>query len=191
MNTKLTFNNTGSKCHWHWTKTKKNNESCCYWWRANGFWHSHSTDFEQYICHPQRNQLWVSSEGNKSNWRLVITCYQQIFEFSCFFHPSNRTSVDNGYLSDYKMTVYSSVRFGCLFSLCWISMTYHICTYLEGNVRGLVSRKKLAKDKAEKALLMVKGTLDYSDFKDVDMVIEVSYCNLSPLYRQSLSYLPF
>ncbi|XP_041998095.1 peroxisomal fatty acid beta-oxidation multifunctional protein AIM1-like isoform X2 [Salvia splendens] len=43
---------------------------------------------------------------------------------------------------------------------------------IEGNVRGLVSRKKLAKDKAEKALLMVKGTLDYTDFKDVDMVIE-------------------
>ena len=61
-----------------------------------------------------------------------------------------------------------------------LSMTYHFCAYLEGNVRGLVSRKKLAKDKAEKALLMVKGTLDYSDFKDVDMVIEVSYCNLSP-----------
>ncbi|KAL1554893.1 Altered inheritance of mitochondria protein 1 [Salvia divinorum] len=43
---------------------------------------------------------------------------------------------------------------------------------IEGNVRGLVSRKRLAKVKAEKALLMVKGTLDYSDFKDVDMVIE-------------------
>ncbi|XP_047940459.1 peroxisomal fatty acid beta-oxidation multifunctional protein AIM1 [Salvia hispanica] len=43
---------------------------------------------------------------------------------------------------------------------------------IEGNVRSLVSRKKLAKDKAEKALLMVKGTLDYTDFKDVDMVIE-------------------
>lgn len=60
------------------------------------------------------------------------------------------------------------------------SMAYHFCACLEGNVRGLVSRKRLAKEKAEKALLMVKGTLDYSDFKDVDMVIEVGYCNLSP-----------
>lgn len=42
------------------------------------------------------------------------------------------------------------------------------------NVRGLVSRKRLAQDKAEKALSMVKGVLDYSEFKDVDMVIEVS-----------------
>ncbi|XP_042060407.1 peroxisomal fatty acid beta-oxidation multifunctional protein AIM1-like [Salvia splendens] len=49
---------------------------------------------------------------------------------------------------------------------------------IEGNVRGLVSRKKLAKDKAEKALLMVKGTLDYSDFKDVDMVIEAVVENI-------------
>lgn len=45
---------------------------------------------------------------------------------------------------------------------------------MQGNVQGLVSRKRLAKDKAEKALLMLKGTLDYSDFKDVDMVIEVN-----------------
>lgn len=43
------------------------------------------------------------------------------------------------------------------------------------NVRGLVSRKRLAQDKAEKALSMVKGVLDYSEFKDVDMVIEVSW----------------
>ncbi|KAG6411214.1 hypothetical protein SASPL_129292 [Salvia splendens] len=49
---------------------------------------------------------------------------------------------------------------------------------IEGNVRGLVSRKKLPKGKAEKALLMVKGTLDYSDFKDVDMVIEAVVENI-------------
>ncbi|PIN08136.1 Hydroxyacyl-CoA dehydrogenase/enoyl-CoA hydratase [Handroanthus impetiginosus] len=43
---------------------------------------------------------------------------------------------------------------------------------IEANVQGLVSRKRLSKDKAEKALLMLKGVLDYSEFKDVDMVIE-------------------
>lgn len=42
------------------------------------------------------------------------------------------------------------------------------------NVQGLVSKGKLTADKAEKALSMLKGVLDYSDFKDVDMVIEVS-----------------
>lgn len=49
---------------------------------------------------------------------------------------------------------------------------------IEGNVRGLVTRGKLAKDKAEKALSMLKGALDYSEFKDVDMVIEAVIENI-------------
>ncbi|KAK3034326.1 hypothetical protein RJ639_032224 [Escallonia herrerae] len=44
--------------------------------------------------------------------------------------------------------------------------------FVEANVRGLVTRKKLSHDKAEKALSMLKGVLDYSEFRDVDMVIE-------------------
>lgn len=43
---------------------------------------------------------------------------------------------------------------------------------VEANVRGLVTRKKLAQDKADKAISMLKGVLDYSEFRDVDMVIE-------------------
>ncbi|KAK1365379.1 peroxisomal fatty acid beta-oxidation multifunctional protein AIM1 [Heracleum sosnowskyi] len=43
---------------------------------------------------------------------------------------------------------------------------------IEVNVQGLVARKKLTKDKAVKALALLKGVLDYSEFKDVDMVIE-------------------
>ncbi|KAB1209246.1 Peroxisomal fatty acid beta-oxidation multifunctional protein AIM1 [Morella rubra] len=43
---------------------------------------------------------------------------------------------------------------------------------IEANVRGLVTKGKLTQDKAGKTLSMVKGALDYSDFKDVDMVIE-------------------
>ncbi|KAK4481222.1 hypothetical protein RD792_012105 [Penstemon davidsonii] len=50
---------------------------------------------------------------------------------------------------------------------------------IEANVRGLVSRKKLAHDKAEKALLMLKGVLNYSEFKDADMVIEAVIENIS------------
>ncbi|GJT75313.1 peroxisomal fatty acid beta-oxidation multifunctional protein AIM1-like protein [Tanacetum coccineum] len=43
---------------------------------------------------------------------------------------------------------------------------------VEANIRGMVARKKLAQSRAEKALTMIKGVLDYSEFKDVDMVIE-------------------
>ncbi|KAM1061808.1 hypothetical protein FF1_026224 [Malus domestica] len=43
---------------------------------------------------------------------------------------------------------------------------------IEGNVKGLVTRRGLTQDKAQKALALLKGSLDYSDFKDVDMVIE-------------------
>ncbi|TYJ24818.1 hypothetical protein E1A91_A07G005000v1 [Gossypium mustelinum] len=43
---------------------------------------------------------------------------------------------------------------------------------IQANVRGLVTRGKLTKDKADKALSILKGVLDYSEFKDVDMVIE-------------------
>ena len=49
--------------------------------------------------------------------------------------------------------------------------------HVTANVRGLVTRGKLTQDKAHKALSMLKGVLDYSEFKDVDMVIEVgSFC---------------
>ena len=41
------------------------------------------------------------------------------------------------------------------------------------NLKSLVSRGKLTQDKAGKALSLLKGVLDYSEFKDVDMVIEV------------------
>ncbi|XP_073052314.1 peroxisomal fatty acid beta-oxidation multifunctional protein AIM1-like isoform X2 [Primulina eburnea] len=50
---------------------------------------------------------------------------------------------------------------------------------IQVNVRGLVSRKKLTLHKAEKALSMLKGVLDYSEFKDVDMVIEAVIENIS------------
>ncbi|KAE7998726.1 hypothetical protein FH972_003237 [Carpinus fangiana] len=43
---------------------------------------------------------------------------------------------------------------------------------IEANVRDLVKKGKLTQDKAEKTLSMLKGVLDYSDFKEVDMVIE-------------------
>ncbi|RZC90569.1 hypothetical protein C5167_029702 [Papaver somniferum] len=43
---------------------------------------------------------------------------------------------------------------------------------VEGNLRGLVARGKMTEDKAEKALSILTGVLDYSEFKHVDMVIE-------------------
>ena len=42
-----------------------------------------------------------------------------------------------------------------------------------GNLEGLVKRGSLTKDKMNKAISLLKGALDYADFKDVDMVIEV------------------
>ncbi|ONH98172.1 hypothetical protein PRUPE_7G233700 [Prunus persica] len=43
---------------------------------------------------------------------------------------------------------------------------------IEANVKGLVTKGKLTQDKAQQTLSLLKGSLDYSDFKDVDMVIE-------------------
>lgn len=62
-------------------------------------------------------------------------------------------------------------------------MIYHYSCYsrcnnvsfflVTANIKGLVSRGKLTQDKAGKALSLLKGVLDYTEFKDVDMVIEV------------------
>lgn len=41
------------------------------------------------------------------------------------------------------------------------------------NLEDLVKRGSLAKDRINKVMSLLKGTLDYSDFKDVDMAIEV------------------
>jgi enoyl-CoA hydratase/3-hydroxyacyl-CoA dehydrogenase len=43
---------------------------------------------------------------------------------------------------------------------------------IAANLQGLVKRGSLTKDKMNKAMSLLKGALDYSDFKDVDMVIE-------------------
>ncbi|KAG0495827.1 hypothetical protein HPP92_000518 [Vanilla planifolia] len=43
---------------------------------------------------------------------------------------------------------------------------------IEVNLEGLVKKGSLALDKKKKALAILKGVLDYSDFRNVDMVIE-------------------
>lgn len=43
---------------------------------------------------------------------------------------------------------------------------------VEANLDGLVKKGSLAKDKMSKTLSLLKGALDYSEFKNVDMVIE-------------------
>ncbi|KAJ1419413.1 hypothetical protein SESBI_15164, partial [Sesbania bispinosa] len=50
---------------------------------------------------------------------------------------------------------------------------------IEANVRSLVTRGKLTKQKADGALSLLKGVLDYTEFKDVDMVIEAVIENIS------------
>ncbi|KAL0739136.1 hypothetical protein Bca4012_015346 [Brassica carinata] len=49
---------------------------------------------------------------------------------------------------------------------------------VEENLNSLVSRGKLTQDKAEKAFSLLKGVLDYTEFKDVDMVIEAVIENI-------------
>ncbi|PWZ23341.1 hypothetical protein Zm00014a_021369 [Zea mays] len=43
---------------------------------------------------------------------------------------------------------------------------------IAANLEDLVKRGSLAKDRINKVMSLLKGTLDYSDFKDVDMAIE-------------------
>ncbi|KAL9324594.1 hypothetical protein ACSQ67_009451 [Phaseolus vulgaris] len=50
---------------------------------------------------------------------------------------------------------------------------------IEGNVNALLRRGKLTKQKADAALSLLQGVLDYSEFKDVDLVIEAVIENLS------------
>ncbi|XP_022999434.1 peroxisomal fatty acid beta-oxidation multifunctional protein AIM1 [Cucurbita maxima] len=57
---------------------------------------------------------------------------------------------------------------------------------IEANLRGLVVKGKLTEDKADKAFRILKGSLDYSDFKDVDMVIEAVVENV-PLKQKIFS----
>jgi len=44
---------------------------------------------------------------------------------------------------------------------------------ITGNLEGLVKKGVIPKEKMSNALKLVKGTMDYSEFSDVDMVIEV------------------
>ncbi|KAM6583181.1 hypothetical protein CsatB_010183 [Cannabis sativa] len=46
------------------------------------------------------------------------------------------------------------------------------------NMQGLVEKGKLVRAKADKALSLHKGVLDYIEFKDVDLVIEVKPCSV-------------
>ncbi|CAN6231229.1 unnamed protein product [Urochloa humidicola] len=47
------------------------------------------------------------------------------------------------------------------------------------NLEGLAKRASLTKDKINKSMSLLKGALDYSEFKDVDMVIEAVIENIS------------
>lgn len=53
---------------------------------------------------------------------------------------------------------------------------------MTANVNGLVRRGKLTKQKADAALSLLRGVLDYSEFKDVDLVIEVGCLKSLLLY---------
>lgn len=46
---------------------------------------------------------------------------------------------------------------------------------LSANLDGLLKKKAISKDKMNSALSLLNGTLDYSEFRDIDMVIEVIF----------------
>ncbi|PVH65938.1 hypothetical protein PAHAL_1G109100 [Panicum hallii] len=50
---------------------------------------------------------------------------------------------------------------------------------IAANLEGLVKRGSLKRDRISKAMSLLKGALDYSEFKDVDMVIEAVLENIS------------
>ncbi|WOL01171.1 hypothetical protein Cni_G09885 [Canna indica] len=57
---------------------------------------------------------------------------------------------------------------------------------IQANLEGLMKKESLTQDKMNKTLSLVKGALDYSEFKDVDMVIEPRH-----LSRFSVPQRPF
>lgn len=44
---------------------------------------------------------------------------------------------------------------------------------LSANLKSRVKKGQMSQEKFEKTLSLLKGTLDYESFRDVDMVIEV------------------
>lgn len=46
--------------------------------------------------------------------------------------------------------------------------------FVPANLRGLATKGKITQAGVDKALSLLKGSLDYAEFKNVDMVIEVS-----------------
>uniref|UniRef100_A0A803P2S0 3-hydroxyacyl-CoA dehydrogenase NAD binding domain-containing protein n=1 Tax=Cannabis sativa TaxID=3483 RepID=A0A803P2S0_CANSA len=50
---------------------------------------------------------------------------------------------------------------------------------IQANMRGLVEKGNMARAKADKALSLLKGVLDYIEFKDVDLVIETVIENIT------------
>ena len=45
---------------------------------------------------------------------------------------------------------------------------------LAGNLQSRVKKGKMSEEKFEKIFSLVQGAVDYENFRDVDMVIEVS-----------------
>ena len=48
-----------------------------------------------------------------------------------------------------------------------------LCSFYAANLQSRVKKGKMSQEKFEKTLSLLKGSLDYESFRDVDMVIEV------------------
>ncbi|RRT68795.1 hypothetical protein B296_00022530, partial [Ensete ventricosum] len=74
---------------------------------------------------------------------------------------------------DAKLQIFIVFGGKCIFSL-YDSKKIVLSLLTTANLEGLVKKGSLTQDKMNKALSLLKGALDYSEFKHVDMVIEAS-----------------
>lgn len=65
----------------------------------------------------------------------------------------------------------------CLLELFSESFWTYELSSVTVNLEGLVKKGAMTQDQMNKALSLLKGVLDYSEFKDVDMVVEVGQFN--------------
>lgn len=64
----------------------------------------------------------------------------------------------------------------CSFKVFLMPQNFNLTlSFFKGNLEGLVKRRSISQEKMNQALSLLSGALDYSEFKHLDMVIEVAF----------------
>lgn len=63
----------------------------------------------------------------------------------------------------------------CSFKVFLMPQNFNLTLFFKGNLEGLVKRRSISQEKMNQALSLLSGALDYSEFKHLDMVIEVAF----------------